>query len=128
MNSIKNMALIGIALFIISCSDGSDTVYNDPNDMMQDQPPSDEVWMENVKFVPQQRSVSTGTKVIWVNKDGTTHTVTSNDGLFDAEVKSGSSFSYTFNTAGTYEYSCSIHANMTGTIVVNEDAGNNGGY
>jgi plastocyanin len=28
-------------------------------------------------------------------------------------------FSYTFLSAGTYPYHCSIHTNMTGTVVVN---------
>jgi plastocyanin len=34
-------------------------------------------------------------------------------------------FSFTFNTAGVYQYFCSLHPHMTGTIVVEEATGRN---
>lgn len=62
--------------------------------------------------------VKAGTTVTWVNKDDTAHTTTSNSGLWNSGVMAvGSSFSYTFSTAGTYPYHCNIHP-MTGTIEV----------
>ena len=59
--------------------------------------------------------------VVWVNHDGTTHTVTSKTGSTELDspiFPTGDSFSHTFIQAGTYEYYCTIHPWMTGTVVV----------
>jgi plastocyanin len=43
----------------------------------------------------------------------------STDGVFKSKViDTDEKFSYTFTKAGTYSYYCSIHAKMTGQIVV----------
>ncbi len=77
------------------------------------------VTIQGFAFSPATLTVSVGTKVTWTNKDGTTHTVTSDSGVFNSgNVANGASYTYTFNTAGTFAYHCSIHSNMTGTIVV----------
>lgn len=72
---------------------------------------------------PANTDVATGTRVTWTNKDSTKHTVTSGtapnkDGKFDGQVDAGSTFSFTFTAAGTYQYFCSIHSSMKGTITV----------
>jgi len=70
-------------------------------------------------YSPANYSVVAGTTVTWVNHDGTTHSVTSDTGLFDSgPLPPGASFSYTFKLPGTYHYSCWYHSWMTGTIVV----------
>jgi len=38
--------------------------------------------------------------------------------LNSGNIANGANFSHTFNTAGSFSYHCSIHANMTGTVVV----------
>jgi len=110
--------LLGITLYVYSCDEGIDQT--------NDQPGAKEVWMQNIAFVPQQKTIVVGTTLTWINKDAEAHTVTSNSGLFDAEVEGGGSFSFTFNDVGIFGYACSIHPNMKGTIVVNESTG--GGY
>lgn len=121
--------MIGMAFTTISCNDAYDASYNNPGNMTNKQPAPNEVWMVNISFVPQQKTVTKGTAVTWVNKDNTSHTVTSLDGLFDADVKGGGTFTYTFDSTGTYNYTCSIHADMDGMIIVNENAGGgSGGY
>jgi len=61
-----------------------------------------------------------GETVVWVHNTGYSHTVTSYDGTFDSGgMNAGDAYRYTFNTAGTYDYSCTYH-NMQGTIVVME--------
>jgi plastocyanin len=75
----------------------------------------------NVQFYsPPSFTVKVGTTVTWVNHDGTSHTVTSKvSNLFDSgPFPIGGTFSYKFTQAGTYEYYCTIHPWMTGTIVV----------
>jgi plastocyanin len=75
-------------------------------------------------FYPSSITVPKGTTVTWVNMDFVQHTVTSGTeqaptGLFDSNPLSHmQSFSYSFNTPGTYSYYCDLHPNMTGTIRV----------
>lgn len=70
-------------------------------------------------FVPNPITVAVGTTVTWTNNDSTSHTVTSNTGLFNSNVLSaGKSFSFTFPTAGTFQYHCTFHSGMVGSVVV----------
>ena len=70
-------------------------------------------------FVPTPLTVPTGTTVTFGNNDGTTHTTTSDTGVWDSQsLGSGKTFTQKFDTPGTYKYHCTIHPFMTGTIVV----------
>jgi plastocyanin len=75
----------------------------------------------NMAF-PAKITVKKGATVKWYNKDGYAHTVTSDDGTtFDSgNMDAGATFSYTANTAGTFDYHCKVHSNMKGTLVVTE--------
>jgi len=46
------------------------------------------------------------------------HTVTADNGSFNATLASGKSFSYKFTKAGTYTYKCTLHPSMKATIIV----------
>jgi plastocyanin len=75
--------------------------------------------MQQYSFQPASATVRRGTTVSWSNEDEAVHTVTATDGSFDSgRMPIGSIFSMTFSTPGTYEYACSIHAAMRGTLVV----------
>ncbi len=82
------------------------------------------VVISNYSFNPQTLKVSVGTTVTWINMDTVAHTVESGSpgaaaGTFGSEpLNRMQSFSYTFNTPGTYTYYCEPHQYMTGTIVV----------
>ncbi len=83
----------------------------DPNAMV--------VNIQNSMFIKDNMTIGKGTKVTWVNKDNTSHTVTSDEGLFASPTLApGQNFSYTFTANGTFHYHCSIHPTMMGTIVV----------
>ncbi len=72
-------------------------------------------------FVPDTLTVKVGKTVVWFNGDAEVHTVTSTNpqGLFDSgNMDSGAVYQFTFNQLGTYEYFCSIHPWMKGTIIV----------
>jgi plastocyanin len=57
--------------------------------------------------------------VTWTNNDSAHHTVTATDNSFDStDMAPGATFSYTFKTAGTYNYVCSYHIWMKGTVTV----------
>lgn len=64
--------------------------------------------------------VKAGTTVTWENRDNTQHTTTSTASppVWDSGILNpGQSFSFTFNTPGTYSYICNVHP-MAGTVVV----------
>lgn len=75
--------------------------------------------VKNFSFGPQRLTVNAGTTVTWQFDDTAKHTATSTDGKFDSKaLGKGQSFSFTFNTPGTYNYICSIHQYMTGSVIV----------
>ena len=81
--------------------------------------PPNQVNMSSLSFSPSSMTVTVGTKVTWKNTDNVQHSVTSDTGLFDSGLFApGGTYSYTFNTAGTYNYHCTIHSGMTGKIIV----------
>jgi plastocyanin len=78
-----------------------------------------EVTIQGDAFSPPSVNVPAGTTVTWTNNDSVTHTVVSDTGLFDSKnMSKGSNFSRTFSEKGTYNYHCSIHTFMKGTIIV----------
>jgi plastocyanin len=71
------------------------------------------------KFSPDPSYVLQGESAVWLHNTNDTHTVTSDDDLFDSGgMDNGDAFSHTFDSLGTYSYSCSDHPGMNGTIVV----------
>jgi plastocyanin len=118
---LASVAVIAASLGILGCSKDSSNPYS-TSSSSQSQPPaqSDTVAMINISFSPSTLTVSKGTTVTWQNKDGVTHTSTSDTGLWDTgNIVPGSSKSMTFSNAGTFKYHCTIHGpNMSGTIIV----------
>lgn len=76
--------------------------------------------IRNFAFVPQQLTVSAGTRVSWVNRDDEAHLVASSDGAFKASpaMDTDEHFDMVFDKPGTYPYFCGIHPQMRGTVVV----------
>ena len=57
--------------------------------------------------------------VSFVNKDNTVHTVTADGGSFDSgNILAGATRTYTFTTPGTFQYHCTYHTWMKGTVIV----------
>ena len=84
------------------------------------------VKIDNFTFAPQRVTVKAGTTVTWTNQDDIPHTVTSATKAFRSKaLDTDDKFSFTFATAGVYEYFCSLHPHMTGTIVVEGATGDN---
>jgi plastocyanin len=73
----------------------------------------------NMAFNPATVTIPLGTTVTWTNTDPVAHTVTATGGAFNSgHLNPGQSFSHTFTTAGTFDYQCTYHPYMKGTIVV----------
>ena len=80
-------------------------------------------------FIPSPVTIPMGGTVTWENNDTAAHTTTSGapggegqGAVFDSSlIMAGSSFSHTFEDAGTFDYFCMVHPWMAGTVIV-EDA------
>jgi len=70
-------------------------------------------------YGPKDITITPGTKVVWTNKDETPHTVTSNDKSFASKgMDTDDKFEHTFAAPGDFDYICTVHPFMTGTIHV----------
>lgn len=77
-------------------------------------------------FVPDNITVVIGVNntVTWTKNDTVAHTVTSTSvpsgaaAFNSGNMAVGTTFTYTFTVPGTYQYTCSYHPWMTGTITV----------
>jgi len=78
-----------------------------------------EVIIDNFTFGPQELTVAVGTTVKWVNHDDIPHNVVNKDKLFRSKaLDTDDSYSFTFASAGTYDYFCGLHPHMQGKIIV----------
>jgi plastocyanin len=88
---------------------------------------SAEIQIHNFSFAPRTMRVPAGAKVTWTNRDDEPHTVVSTEKRFSSPVPdTDERFSYSFTAPGTYDYICSIHSHMTGSIVVQPGPGGEG--
>jgi plastocyanin len=94
------------------------------------------VVIQDFSFTPQSITIKAGQSVTWTNSGPSVHDVTSDTMVFESGNLSvggegnpyggstqGGVFSFTFNTAGTYNYHCMLHPpsqypGFTGTVVV----------
>lgn len=85
------------------------------------------VEMSYMRFVPNEVTVQVGCPVVWTNRDGTNaHEVTSGtpelptDVFGSGDLRNGDTFSFTFETAGTFTYFCAIHPDLMrdATVIV----------
>ena len=115
------LLLIGF-LFVSSCS--KDDSYSTNSSGNTGTPRANEIFISGFAFSPASKTISAGTTIKWINKDNSTHTVTSGipgtpSGVFNSgNFGQNGEFSFTFNQAGTFKYFCNLHPSMTGTIIV----------
>lgn len=106
-----------IGLLLVACG-GSDDPGDDPDPGTGNAADSVTISIDGFAF-SEPGEVTEGETVTVTNNDSTTHTWTSNDGVFDSSgISPGESFEFTFEDAGTYSYFCNIHPTMTGSITV----------
>jgi|SRR5665213_536981 plastocyanin len=79
----------------------------------------DRVLIKDFMFSPMALTTKVGGEVTWVNQDDEPHTVVSDTGLFrSGALDTGNSYTFKFDKPGTYHVFCSMHPQMTATIVV----------
>ncbi|GAA4483073.1 hypothetical protein GCM10023094_34100 [Rhodococcus olei] len=70
-------------------------------------------------FAPASITIPVGTTVTWTNSDEEPHTVTAADGAFRSPgMGTGATYAFTFREPGTFDYICTIHPFMHGTVTV----------
>ena len=80
---------------------------------------TDAVTIAGFAYDPATIEVDTGETVTWTNDDDVPHTVDARGGEFSSgNLDPGDDFTFTFDTAGTYDYFCAIHDFMAGTVTV----------
>jgi plastocyanin len=82
--------------------------------------PSATVTVQGSAFTPGQVDISAGGTVTWNFADVIEHNVTFSGSAGPSNIGNTSSGSVarTFPSAGTFPYNCTLHAGMTGTVVV----------
>ena len=77
------------------------------------------VTIDNFTFTPPELTVAVGATVKWVNRDDIPHLVVNKEKAFRSKaLDTDDSFSYTFDSAGTFDYFCALHPHMVGKVIV----------
>jgi plastocyanin len=78
-----------------------------------------EITIDNFTFTPKELTVAVGTTVKWVNHDDIPHTVVEKKTTFRSKaLDTDDSYSFTFASAGTFDYFCGLHPHMVGQVIV----------
>jgi len=80
---------------------------------------TDVITIDNFTFSPKEMTVAVGTTVKWVNHDDIPHTVVEKKTTFRSKaLDTDDSYSFTFTSAGTFDYFCGLHPHMVGQVIV----------
>ena len=74
--------------------------------------------VHGIAFVPDSIKAHVGDVVEWTNRDFVLHSATARNGAWDVSLPVDKSGRVTLTKAGTIDYYCRIHPNMTGKIEV----------
>lgn len=110
--------------FIVQVAENSDSNVIQVNEVTKTNT-VDIIGMEAPFYSPSNITVKAGEEITFDNVDANFHTVTSGDpesgpdGKFDSGLLSaGDTYTLIINEPGTYQYYCTIHTSMVGTITV----------
>ena len=110
-----------LAVFVAGCGEGSgligvittDTTGGGSGQLQAT------VQVQSNAFSPTLVNLRVGGIVTWVWTDTTSqHNVTFNDPLLSSQTQSSGTHSVVFQTLGTFNYACTVHPGMAGSIVV----------
>jgi plastocyanin len=125
MKRASVMVLACLALVAAGCGDddddgGADTGADTPEQAAPAGGGGAEVTMQDIKFDPENLTVKAGDTVEWMNEDSVDHDVTADDFKSGEPggMASGDTFEHTFKKPGTYDYVCTVHPGMEGTVTV----------
>lgn len=72
-------------------------------------------------FAPPSLTIAVGDTVRWTNDGQIIHNVEDDGAAFSSGIlQVNDEFTHTYNSAGTFPYTCTLHSGMTGTIIVQD--------
>ena len=108
MSPVRVAAVVAIAGAALAAASGA----------FADTPKKHTVTIENMRYEPATLVVKKGDSVTFVNKDIFPHTITA-AGKFDSkDVAPNGKWVYRATKAGDFNYICTLHPNMKGTLKV----------
>lgn len=115
MRKLLVAVLVASSLALVGCSRQQPELVGAQSDGIA----ADTVLITHTSFIPRVINIQAGQSVTWQWDDGASpHNVT----LTDLNVSSGSrtvgTWTYKFDSPGVYMYSCTLHLNMIGEVVV----------
>jgi plastocyanin len=112
---VKLAAAAAVAAVVLVASGASVRAIDEASISIVDAPRPEPKW----GYAPRTSKIAPGTWVTWSNDGEDAHTVTAVDGSFDSgNLDPSEGFSWFFDQPGTFQYTCSLHSWMTGTIEV----------
>jgi plastocyanin len=109
--------VLALGVLLAGCGGGDDGASGDtPTTEAGAAPAAATVELKDLKFKPDKVTIATGETVSWVWKENVLHNV-SGEGFKSDNISDGP-YQHTFTEAGTFDYQCTLHAGMTGTVEV----------
>ena len=130
MLSLRLVVVSAVLTFAIACAGGGSSSSTSPSPVGSPAPtpggtsssvtiPVGALSLGNRAYTPDDVNVAVGSTVTWTNTESVAHTSTSDVNAWDSGIVApAGQFSFTFQTAGTFQYHCAIHPGMVGTVVV----------
>jgi plastocyanin len=77
------------------------------------------ITVDNFSFSPATITVPVGSTITWTNRDDVPHKIVATNHEFKSPVlDTDQQYSQPFAKAGRFDYFCSLHPKMTGTVIV----------
>ena len=108
---LARLLVVSLALVVVVAACGGDD-----SSSTSTQPGA--VTVKDNVFQPKKITVAVGDTVTWKFEGDSAHNVTFDD--FASKLMKTGEFTHTFDTAGTFKYTCTIHTGMAGSVVVED--------
>ena len=118
MTTQRYIFIISALAFAAVLSGCMDNDVSGGTEAVQAAVPTTAVRVQDNNFDPEAIQVTAGDTVTWQWQGQNDHNVVA-DG-FESPVQNSGSFEQRFENPGTYQYRCTLHGGMQGTVVVAE--------
>ena len=108
MKHLARAIVLALSLSIVAACGGDD---ESPT-----LPASGSIEVKDNVFEPKSTSVGVGDAVTWTFAGKSAHNVTFDD--FASKLMKDGTYEHTFDAAGSFDYHCTVHPGMNGTVVV----------